>query len=141
VIDGEDIRHLLQGRFKKANADKTFCFYLRNRLEAVRQGKWKLHLPREGEIQGRKPVNNHIAPADRIVFQEPFLVNLEEDLGETTDVSAQHPEVVERLLKLAESARKDIGDFDRIGENQRFFGHKDGRPEKQTLVWMTKKKK
>ncbi len=38
------------------------------------------------------------------------LFNLEDDIGETTDVSAENPEVVERLLALAEEAREELGD-------------------------------
>ena len=132
VIDGEDIRHLFHGQFDKANKDKAYFYYLRVHLQAVRQGKWKLHLPRDKEPMGAAPFsrNQHIAPADRIGFPKPFLVNLETDLGETTDVSEQHPEVVKRLLSLAESMREDLGDFDRVGKNMRFFDLKGPRPTK-----------
>jgi hypothetical protein len=41
---------------------------------------------------------------------EQTLYNLDSDLGETTNVAAQHPDIVERLLKLAEAARADLGD-------------------------------
>ncbi len=130
VIDGEDIRPLFHGEFERANPDKVFYYYLRVHLQAVRQGKWKLHLPREKEPLGAAPFshNVHIAPADRVGFKEPFLVNLDTDIGETTDVSAAHPQVVEKLLGLAESMRKDLGDFDQVGTNMRFFDPLDARP-------------
>ncbi|MFT5127488.1 MAG: arylsulfatase A-like enzyme [Rhodothermales bacterium] len=130
VIDGEDIRHLFHGEFDKANASKAFFYYLRVHLQAVRQGKWKLHLPRDAEPVGAAPFskNGHIAPADRIGFPEPFLVNLDADIGEETNVAAAHPEVVERLLGLAESMREDLGDFDRVGKNMRFFDPVSPRP-------------
>lgn len=130
VIDGEDIRHLFHGRFDQANPDKAFFYYLRVHLQAVRQGKWKLHLPREKEPIGTAPFsrNTHIAPADRVGFEEPFLVDLENDPGETTSVAAEHPDVVARLLKLAEAMREDLGDFDRVGKNMRFFDPLDQRP-------------
>ncbi|WP_246117811.1 sulfatase family protein [Adhaeretor mobilis] len=132
VIDGEDIRHLFGGEFDKANADKTHFYYLRMHLQAVRQGKWKLHLPREIEPIGAAPFsrNPHIPIADRIGFPKPFLVDLEADLAETTDVSEQHPHVVKRLLALAESMREDLGDFDRVGKNMRFFDLNGLRPTK-----------
>ncbi len=38
------------------------------------------------------------------------LYDLVADVGETTDVSGAHPEVVERLLAAAERARDDLGD-------------------------------
>ena len=41
---------------------------------------------------------------------EQSLFNLETDLGEANDVAAKHPDFVERLLKIAERARADLGD-------------------------------
>ena len=38
------------------------------------------------------------------------LYDLAADRNETTDVAAQHPDVVERLTALAERARADLGD-------------------------------
>ena len=130
VIDGEDIRHLFHGEFDKADPDKAYFYYLRVHLQAVRQGRWKLHLPREKEPVGAAPFsrNVHIAPVDQIGFENPFLVDLENDVGETTDVSEQHPQVVQRLLSLAERMRDDLGDFDRVGENMRFFDPLEQRP-------------
>ncbi len=135
IIDGEDISHLLHGEFDKANSEKTFFYYLRVHLQAVRQGQWKLHLPRDSEPVGAAPFsrNIHIAPEDRIGFDKPFLVNLQSDIGETTDVSAQHPEVVARLLKLSDGMRKDLGDYDRVGKNMRFFDLNGPRPTRPPI--------
>ncbi len=135
VIDGEDIRHLFHGDFDKATADKVYCYYLRVHLQAIRQGKWKLHLPRAKEPVGAAPFskNSHIAPADRIGFDKPFLVDLDNDIGETTNVADQHPAVVKRLLMLAEAMRDDLGDYDRVGRNMRFFDAGEERPTKPPL--------
>lgn len=132
VIDGERIDHLFRGDFESADADKAFYYYLRVHLQAVRQGKWKLHLPRKAQPVGVAPFNpnRHIAPADRIGFDEPFLVDLEKDIGETTNVADRNPKVVERLLALAETMREDLGDFDRVGENMRFFDPVEQRPSR-----------
>ena len=130
VIDGEDISHLLHGDFDQANPEKAFYYYLRVHLQAVRQGKWKLHLPREAEPIGAAPFsrNTHIALADRIGFEQPFLIDLESDSGETTNVADQNPTVTKRLLALAEAIREDLGDYDRVGKNMRFFDVTDQRP-------------
>ena len=130
VIDGEDIRHLFHGDFENANVDKAYFYYLRVHLQAVRQGPWKLHLPRSKEPPGAAPFsrNNHIGAADRVGFEKPFLVNLNQDLGETTNVAAENPQVVGRLLALAEAMRDDLGDYDRVGKNMRFFDSLDSRP-------------
>ena len=42
--------------------------------------------------------------------KELELYDLETDRGETKNVAAEHPEVVERLTKLANAAREDLGD-------------------------------
>ena len=143
MIDGEDISHLFHGDFDKANATKAFYYYLRVHLQAVRQGQWKLHLPRNKEPIGAAPFsrNTHIGPDDRIGFSKPFLVDLESDLGETTDVADKNPEVVNRLLTLAESMREDLGDFDRVGKNMRFFDLTGKRPSKPPVPAARKRAK
>ena len=135
VIDGEDVTHLFHGNFDQANPDKAFYYYLRVHLQAVRQGKWKLHLPRQVKQPGTEPflVNRHIAPVDRVGFASPFLVDLDKDLGETTNLAEQYPQVVKRLLALAEGMRNDLGDFDQVGKNMRFFDAIDPRPTKPPL--------
>lgn len=49
------------------------------------------------------------------------LYNLRNDPGERYDVKDDHPDVVKRLQKLIEKARKDLGDDnkDEKGENRR----------------------
>jgi len=143
VIDGRDIRHLFHGDFEQADPDKAYYYYLRVHLQAVRQGRWKLHLPRAKEPVGAAPFsrNVHIAPADRIGFPEPFLVDLDNDLGETTNVAARNPRVVKRLLRLAEAMREDLGDHDRVGKNMRFFDLLENRPTKPPVPQPRKPKK
>lgn len=132
VIDGEDIRHLFHGDFDQANPEKAYFYYLRVHLQAVRQGRWKLHLPREKEPIGAAPFsrNTHIAAVDRIGFPEPFLVDLRQDPGESQNVADQHPEMVEKLLRLAENMRADLGDYDQVGTHMRFFDPLPVRPRK-----------
>ncbi len=52
---------------------------------------------------------------------ELALYGLAADFGETRNVAAEHPAVVERLQALAEAARRELGDYDRIGSGVRFF--------------------
>ena len=146
VIDGEDVAHLFHGEFDQANPDKAFHYYLRVHLQAVRQGKWKLHLPRQKMQPGTAPflVNRHIAPVDRVGFKDPFLVDLDKDLGETTNLAEQHPDIVKKLLGLAQDMRKDLGDFDQVGENMRFFdviGQRPSRPPVPQVRDISKPKK
>ena len=142
VIDGEDISHLFHGKFDQANPEKAFFYYLRVHLQAVRQGKWKLHLPRDVKQAGTEPflINRHIAPNDRVGFKEPFLVDLDKDLGETTNVADQNPGVVKQLFALAQGMRNDLGDFDRVGTNMRFLDPVDPRPTRPPLPHARKPK-
>lgn len=130
VIDGSDISHLLQGDFDKADNNKTYYYYFLSHLQAVRNGPWKLHLarPQHPEWLGRHSKNRHIHASDDIGFPEPVLYHLLQDPGETTDIAAENPEVVQKLLALAEAAREDIGDHDRVGKNMRFFDPASPRP-------------
>ena len=136
VVDGHDIRDLIHGKAGATSPTDYYCYYLYTHLQAVRSGKWKLHLPRParppwcGRLHGR-----HIAAKDVFEIKAPLLYDLEADIGETRDVAAQHPDVVTRLLTLAGRARADIGDYDRIGAGARFFDPGPRRPRMH--AWKT----
>jgi len=58
------------------------------------------------------------------------LYGLKTDIHENKNVADEHPDVVKRLLSLAEKMRKDIGDADMKGENQRSAGWvKEPKPQ------------
>lgn len=103
IIDGHDIRPLLFGRPDAASPYEAFYFYDRGDLRAVRSGPWKLYLPADGEGENQ-------------------LYNLVTDVSEEQDVSSENGPVVDRLLELAGQARRDLGDGERAGENQRPAG-------------------
>ncbi len=130
-LDGEDISRLLAGRFDEARMEKVYYYYLRTTLQAVRQGKWKLHLPRPAKRPWLAPFakNKHIHPKDDAAFGEPLLYDLESDVSETTNVAQANPKVVKQLLAIAEKARTEIGDYNRIGSGARFFDEGVHRPD------------
>ena len=131
-IDGEDIQHLLKGDFDKADPDKVYYYYVDGYMEAVRQGKWKLFLPRPDLPYGKGTQNvfRHLPPEDRIGFPEPLLIDLENDLSESKNLADQHPEIAKRLLAMGEAMRKDIGHGETPGKGMRFY---DPKPEKMTF--------
>jgi arylsulfatase len=45
-----------------------------------------------------------------VKITKPELYDLSADIGETTNVADQHPDVVKRLLGYAEQARAELGD-------------------------------
>ena len=130
-LDGEDNSRLLAGRFDEARMEKVYYYYLRTTLQAVRQGKWKLHLPRPAKRPWLAPFaqNKHIHPKDDAAFGEPLLYDLESDVSETTNVAQANPKVVKQLLAIAEKARTEIGDYNRIGSGARFFDEGVHRPD------------
>jgi arylsulfatase len=145
VLDGVDITHLFSGNFKAADEERFFAYYFINSLQAVRQGKWKLHLPRPANPDWLGPFssNGHITAKDWAGFKEPFLVDLDSDPGETSNVAKENPDAVKQLLAIAEEVRADIGDHDRVGKNMRFFDPQEQRPDRPNFPRMkrTLKKK
>ncbi len=141
VIDGEDISALLAGDYQKVNPEKTYYYYFLTHLQAVRQGNWKLHLPRPARPAwlGNFGLNRHIHPSDDLGFTEPALYDLAADPGEQHDVAADHPGKVAELLKVAEKARADIGDHDRVGSGVRFFDPQESRPERPRALFLSGK--
>lgn len=129
-IDGLDIWPLISGESKSPR--DTIYYYAGDELQAIRSGPWKLHLPHEyltpvvptgkdgkpANFANLKPESMQQSGLRGIASRHGYLVrkieqslfNLEDDVGETTNIAAQHPEIVERLLKLAEQARADLGD-------------------------------
>jgi len=122
VIDGLDISGILHGDSK--SLERPYFYYQHQDLRAVRMGKWKLHLPHKAYsvsiALNKWPI--HIAPDDRILFDNYVLYDLESDIGETTDVSDEYPEIVAKLSKLLDWAKKDIGDLGKRGINARPLG-------------------
>ena len=89
-----------------------FFYYHNNHLEAIRSGRWKLHFPHKyRSMEGREPGSGG-TPGKYDYGRKTGLelYDLETDIGETIDVAAEHPEVVARLVKLAEAMRADLGD-------------------------------
>ncbi|MFI3304863.1 MAG: sulfatase [Rikenellaceae bacterium] len=109
VIDGLDLSKVLAGKQRKL--DRAFFFYQHTDLRAVRYGKWKLHLPHDDYHTQKKGLYasliNHIAPADRPFFTELTLYDLDSDIGETTNVAAENPKVVKKLMKMLDWASQD----------------------------------
>jgi arylsulfatase len=120
-IDGVSILPLLEGD-ESANPRNVFLYYYVGELRAVREGKWKRvfgHVTRS--YVGVEPgTDGHPGP---YAFPRvpAALYDLESDVTETTDVSADHPEVVARLDTIAEEARATLGDrlTERVGANVR----------------------
>ena len=91
VIDGIDVRGLLHGTPSTEHPDRCIPYYLRDDLQAIRRGPWKLHLSHEG-----RPVRE--------------LYNLADDPGESTNLYDARPDVLAELAPAVAACRADLGD-------------------------------
>jgi arylsulfatase len=125
-IDGVSLLPIFNGNMN-ASPRKNFLYYYRkNSLEAVRRDNWKLvfeHSSRSylNQVPGKDGFPGN-APEDIMM---PFaLYDLRRDPAEAYDVKDQYPDIVIELNKLAEEARKELGDDlqNRVGERNRPIG-------------------
>jgi arylsulfatase A len=116
TIDGHDVRPILFGDATAVSPwdEQGFMFYRMEQLQAVRAGPWKLYLPLAGKL---------IANNRRTALSAAALYDVRNDVGETRELSAQYPDVVDRLTNLAKAARVELGDTDRPGSGQRPAGY------------------
>ncbi len=106
IIDGKDIGPLLEGEPGIPTPHVAYYYFYMAHLNAVRSGRWKLHVARKG---GRHPEYEPNPVLE--------LYDLATDIGESRNVAGAYPQVVERLRALAEAARADLGDGRRAGTN------------------------
>jgi arylsulfatase A len=112
-IDGQDIWPLISARPGARSPQEAYYFwYANNELQALTSGPWKLMLPHTYRTLGGNTggKDGRSANYQNIKIEKPELYDLENDLGETKNVAGQHPDVVTRLLALADKARAELGD-------------------------------
>ena len=86
-LDGANIWPHLSGEANARPAHDTFFYYNGLRLEAVREGDWKLS----------------------VAGGAPQLYNLRDDIGEAQNVADKHPAIVARLKTLMDGMKDDLG--------------------------------
>jgi len=99
IIDGRDISPLLLGKSKESQREAHY-YFSGYKLQAVRQGPWKLALSPQPDSVQKKDDQGKI---------NPRLYNLETEIGEVSNVADQHPEIVRKLQLLAEKMNAEIG--------------------------------
>jgi arylsulfatase A len=110
-IDGKDIMPLLKGIPGAASPQEAYFMYYGRELQAMRMGKWKLHFPHRYRTMAGRPGGKGGIPTD--YSQDNIglaLFDLSNDIGETTDVKDDYPEVLKKMQDLADDMRTDLGD-------------------------------
>ncbi len=111
-IDGKDIWPLLSDKAGAVSPHEALYFYYAdNQLQGMRSGNWKLIFPHtcrsiEGAtlgVDGKMGVYTK-----RETGLE--LYDLSVDIGEKTNVAAEHPDVMIKLQAMAETMRQELGD-------------------------------
>ncbi len=93
-LDGKDITGILEGR-KEAKTRHDHFFFGTN---AVRGGDWKYHQKEIFKVKATMRPSNG-----------PTLYNLKTDIGETTNLIGEHPEIAERLRNALEAHNAQVG--------------------------------
>ena len=117
-IDGVTIISLMTDPEAGSSPRKYFLYYYRqNDLDAVRNDRFKLVFPHTGRTyEGFLPGNDGLpGPVNERQSFGLALYDMRRDPGERYDVKEQYPDVVTELTKIADEARKDLGD-DLTGE-------------------------
>ena len=114
IIDGKNIWPLMAGVKGATSPHEVFYYYKKAQLQAVRSGQWKLYLPLDNWQLYIYKEGTQKSNAE--------LYDLENDISEKNNVADEHQDIVKKLLQYAEQARKDLGDVDREGLNQRPAG-------------------
>jgi arylsulfatase A-like enzyme len=116
-IDGKDIGPLLSGLREAKSPHEALFYYNCDNLQAVLWKRWKLHLPRTKKMVPWWQKNRGITE-----LKAPKLIDLSTDIKEAGNAASENPEIVKHMLKLAEKARQQFGDYGRRGTKQRATG-------------------
>jgi len=121
TIDGLNLLPYLMGEVAESPRN-NMSYYNGKKLEAYREGDWKVHFPRRSEKHslGTDTVWWQRAARDGYIhdLETHLLHNVKEDPKEAHDLSETQPEILQRLLTAAEKVREDLGDYNRTGRGE-----------------------
>lgn len=123
TIDGKSFGDVLL-KNEKSKHDR-FYYYAYTHLQAVRDNRWKLVIPRPEKPEYMKWRGRKIQEV-----KELQLFDLNNDKEEQYNLADRYPEKVNELLLLMDEGRNELGDHDRIGDGARFY---DNAPKNQRI--------
>lgn len=127
ILDGQDVWPWMSGRRASGAPHDAVYIYSAQRAGELNgvisgDGRWKLLLPHE--TFHAVPANGGERGTMQALKMEASLFDMKKDVGETTNVALQHPDVMKKLMMFVERGRDDLGDtlVGRAGRNLRAPG-------------------
>jgi arylsulfatase A-like enzyme len=120
-IDGINFLPVWTGKTTTDPREVFYYYFGKNSLEGIRYQHWKLVLPHQSgtyaALHGKDGNGGKIGRVDVPLA----LYDLAHDPGEAYDIQQNYPEIVKKIMDLAELARQDMGDdlTKREGKNLR----------------------
>lgn len=110
-IDGLNFLSLLTGKSNNTPREVFYVYYDVNNLKLIRYKHWELVLPHKSQAYSQGSPGKDGKPGPTPVAEVPMaLYDLRHDPGTVYDVQKQYPEIVEQILKYAETVREELGD-------------------------------
>lgn len=100
TIDGQNIWPLFT-EDGVPSPQEAYYLYYGNQLQAIRQGKWKLHFPHGYRTMNGRPGGKGGIPTNYSQAKIGLsLFDLSQDIGESKNLKDKHPKIVQRLSQL-----------------------------------------
>lgn len=111
-IDGKNLWDIWTNQTNEEPHEALFFYYRINELHGVRYKNWKMYFPHTYRtMENQTPGKDGLPGEYRFVDMEQIeLYDLSKDIGETTDIAHQHPDVVQQIQLLANDMRNELGD-------------------------------
>lgn len=125
-IDGKSIWSIWTGDSTQSPHEAYYFYYKVNELHGIRYNDWKMYFPHKYRtLNGREGGKDGLPVAyEYNIIDEIELYDLSEDIGETSNVASENPEIIEKITSLAHKMRDELGDAlnDKIGKGNRPIG-------------------
>ena len=112
IIDGKSLWNIWNGQTSESPHEAYYYYYKQNELHGVRYKDWKLYYPHSYRTLNGRIGNTDGTPVnyDQDTLRSIELYLLSQDVGETNDVAAEYPEIVDTISALAVKMRLELGD-------------------------------
>ena len=111
-IDGKNIWENLTGKTDSDPHEALFFYYHKNSLHGVRHGDYKMYFPHRYRTLNGRTGRDDGSPIkyEYVNLLENELYNLKTDPSETINIINEFPVIAKKIIALADSKRKEIGD-------------------------------